>query len=191
MSLTADQRSELSRKNGRQSRGPTTPEGKDQSRRNALKHGPRAAARALPNEDPAAVHARERAWNDYYRPQSPAAQHLVNQCVQATLLADRCHRHHAEVVARQVRTAPELWDRARDDQLQRLGAGRGADPAAAPRLLRRSAPGCRRLIARREQLDAALEARGGWSPVEGTEAIRLPGHRAGWGTSGAPPRRSG
>ncbi len=96
MPLTSQARSAINRQNASHSTGPKTDDGKTRSRRNALKHGLRAEALALPNEDPAAVAARNDSWNDYYKPQSPAAQHLVNQCVQATLLADRCNQfHHA------------------------------------------------------------------------------------------------
>ena len=44
--------------------GPRTAEGKEQSKRNALKHGMRAETHAMPNEDPAAIAARADFWND-------------------------------------------------------------------------------------------------------------------------------
>src|SRR5262249_57081558 len=65
--------------------------------RKPVKHGLRAEAITLPNESTAAVEARIRDWDEYYRPDSPAAVHLVNQCVQATLMAERCQRYHAAV----------------------------------------------------------------------------------------------
>ena len=52
MSLTKAQRAEVSRQNGRKSRGPKTDEGKRRSRTNAVKHGMRAEVLPLPNEDP-------------------------------------------------------------------------------------------------------------------------------------------
>ncbi len=103
MSLTSEERSAINRQNAANSTGPKSSEGKAASRRNALKHGLRADAIALPNEDPSIVAARNDSWNDYYKPQSPAAQHLVNQCVQATLLADRCHQFHHAALSKQIR----------------------------------------------------------------------------------------
>ena len=48
---TSQRQSETSRTNGRKSRGPTTPEGKARSSRNALKHG-LLARYIIPAEDP-------------------------------------------------------------------------------------------------------------------------------------------
>src|SRR3954454_16498611 len=111
MTTTPEERAEISRRNGQHSRGPKTAEGKQNSRGNALKHGLRAEVLALPNEDPAEVEARSNAWNDYYRPRSPLAHHLVNACVRATLLSDRCDRYHDEALTKQVNEAQEKWDR--------------------------------------------------------------------------------
>jgi hypothetical protein len=64
MTLTAEERSEVSRQDGRRSKGPKTPEGKKQSSMNALEHGMRGArALAMANEDPEAVAARSTSWN--------------------------------------------------------------------------------------------------------------------------------
>src|SRR3954469_9359753 len=96
MPRTPDERRAINRENARHSTGPKSAEGKARSRGNALKHGLRAAVpAALPNEDPVAVQARADEWDSYYRPQSPAARHLVDQCVRATLLADRCDQYHS------------------------------------------------------------------------------------------------
>src|SRR3954470_22195529 len=111
MPLTPDEPRAINRETARRSTGPKTAEGKARSRNNALKHGLCAAVpTALPNEDPAAVQARADEWNDYYRPQSPAARHLVDQCVRATLLSDRVDTYHAAALARQVRSAVARWD---------------------------------------------------------------------------------
>src|SRR6516165_7805040 len=99
MTLTPEQRAEISRQNGKKSKGPVTEQGKSRSRQNALRHGLRAEVLPLPNEDPQKVAAREQAWNDYYRPQSPAAQRLVTECVRATLLSDRAHVAHAAALS--------------------------------------------------------------------------------------------
>jgi hypothetical protein len=128
MTLSTEHRAEINRHNASHSTGPKTDEGKDRSRRNALKHGLRADALALPNEDPELVAERCRAWNDYYQPQSPAAQHLVNECVQATLLSERCHRFHAAALADQIRRAEYDWDCDRQDQVEALAALLATEP---------------------------------------------------------------
>jgi hypothetical protein len=176
MSLTPEQRAEISRQNGMKSRGPVTDEGKAVSRRNALKHGLRAEVLPLPTEDPEVIQARADAWNTYYQPQSPVAQHLVTQCVQATLLADRVHRAHSATLSRQVRNAVDDFDRACDDQVESLKRLLKTDPAEAVRLLKRSSDGCTYLLGRWGALGAALTERGRWTGPERDEAIRLIGH---------------
>ncbi len=129
MPLTPEERSAINRQNAANSTGPRSDEGKARSRRNAFKHGLRADALALPNEDPAIVAARNDSWNNHYQPQSPAAQHLVNQCVQATLLADRCHQYHHAALSKQIREL-ELNNDIRDDEAARsLAKNLVKDPA--------------------------------------------------------------
>ena len=132
MPLTAEERAEQNRQNARRSTGPSSALGKSKSRFNALKHGLRAEALALPGEDPAAVAARADAWNDYYQPQSPAAQHLVNACVAATLLSDRCETYHAAALAKQMRDAETAWEAEREDEVSLVEFLR-SDPATAAR----------------------------------------------------------
>src|SRR4051812_45965864 len=98
---TPEERREINRRNAANSTGPRSEEGKARARLNALKHGLRAELVALPNEAPAAIAARAEVWNEYYQPQSPAAQHLVNECARATVLADRVDGYQQAVLARQ------------------------------------------------------------------------------------------
>ena len=147
MTLTAEQRSQINKSNASKSTGPSAA-GKLRSRYSALKHGLRAKVLALPNEDPAVVAGRSEAWNEYYQPKSPAAQHLVNLCVNATLLADRCEQFHAAQLDRQIREAPFECTNSRVDDLRRLDALLTRDPARAVGELRRTAHGCRWMIDR-------------------------------------------
>jgi hypothetical protein len=177
MTLRPEQRAEISRQNGKKSKGPVTEQGKRKSRANAVKHGLRAEVLPLPNEDPAKVAEREQAWNEYYRPQSPGAQHLVTECVRATLLADRAHAFHAAALSKQIREAPAEWDRAQDDVVTNLTALLPTDPAEAVRLLKQSAAGCRWLLGRWERLADAFTAHGWWAAEDRDEALRLRGSR--------------
>jgi hypothetical protein len=177
MTLTAEQRAAISRENGKKSKGPVTELGKSRSRANALTHGLRAEVLPLPNEDPAKVAEREAAWNDYYQPQSPAAQHLVTECVRATLLADRAHAFHAAALGDQVRQAEVDFDAEQDDRVQRLKEllPIDDDPASVVRLLERTAGGCRWLLARWQDLNEVLRRQGFWSTANTHEALRLRG----------------
>ncbi len=175
MPLTSLQRSAINRQNASHSTGPKTDDGKTRSRRNALKHGLRAEALALPNEDPAAVAARNDSWNDYYKPQSPAAQHLVNQCVQATLLADRCNQFHHAALSAQIRETQMLSERREHDELQEMILSLDVDPRETLARMVRNGPGLRHLIACWKRLRETLEDKRHWTPSERDEAIRLQG----------------
>ncbi len=142
MALTSKERSTINRQNAANSTGPRSDAGKAASRRNAIKHGLRAEALALPNEDVAVVAARNESWNDYYKPQSPAAQHLVNQCVQATLLADRCHQFHHAALSKQIREIQMHNDRFDEHDARAIAQGFAKDPAATLHRLSQSGPGC-------------------------------------------------
>jgi hypothetical protein len=177
MSITPEQRAEISRQNGKKSKGPVTEEGKARSRQNALRHGLRAEVLPLPNEDPAKVAARQAAWDEYYQPQSPAAQHLVTECVRATLLSDRAHTFHTAALSKQVREAPARWEREQADAVAGIAALLPDDPATTVRLLEGTAAGCRWLIRRWEDLARAFGAHGRWSDEDRDEALRLRGCR--------------
>src|SRR5262245_8447574 len=118
MTLSPDARARINRENARKSTGPKTPEGKAAARYNALKHGLRAAPGALPNEDPITAPLRAAAWNDFYRPQSPEAHHLVNECVGATLLSDRLARYADARVSEQIAEAYRAWEDGRADAVE-------------------------------------------------------------------------
>src|SRR4051794_27455280 len=112
MACTPEQRAEISRRNGRLSRGPKTERGKSISRRNALIHGCRAEILTMPDEPAVMVAELYDEWRDHYCPQSPGAAHLLELCVRAKLLSDRCFRAHDSAVADQVEEAANAFDRA-------------------------------------------------------------------------------
>src|SRR5579883_2136406 len=170
-------RKEINRKNAQKSTGPKTQEGKDRSRGNALKHGLRAEVIPLPDEDPAEIQARSDAWNDYYKPRTPAEQHLVNECVRATLLSDRCDRSHAAALCKRVGEAQKKWEEAREDEVEQFKAMFKEQPGEAVRGLWRTAHGCRLLLARWRALGETLRAKGSWSEDQCNEVVRLLGHR--------------
>jgi hypothetical protein len=182
MSLTTEQRAEINRENASHSTGPITDDGRAKSRQNALKHGLRAQVVPLPHEDPENVRLRTRVWNDHYLPKSPAAQHLLNECVQATLLADRVHKYHAVALSDQIATALAHWENERAETLQDNIERLPIRPRDASIGLLATSPGCRWVVAQWERLGAALDAAGCWSADERDEALRLLGDDPGMAT---------
>jgi hypothetical protein len=178
MPMTAEERAEISRANGRRSRGPASEAGKMASSKNAMKHGARAKKHTMPNEDPDMAQQRKSDWVEYYRPRSPAARHLIDRCVDATLVADRSQAAHDEALAEQVEAAGVLWDREQEDAVAEAWGGLEADPLATIRALSQNGHGLRAIMARWERLKATLAA-GGWGPADCDEALRLLGARPG------------
>lgn len=72
-------RAAANRVNATHSTGPRTPEGKQRSSRNALRHGLTAASPVLPTEDPIAFETHTRAFLDEYQPATPTETQLVRE----------------------------------------------------------------------------------------------------------------
>ena len=143
-----------------------------------VKHGLRSKTLALPNEDPAVIAERVAIWNDFYQPKSPAAQHLVNECVEATILSDRIHRYHHFAVSSQVRGAKEAWENAREEEVHDLFARLYDDPADVVSRLKRTGHGLRVLTARWEEFRKHFEADGCLNGQDCDDAITLLGCRS-------------
>src|SRR4051794_19018930 len=173
--LCPEERAEVSRRNGAKSRGPKTEAGRAASSRNSTRHGMRAKVTVMAIEDPEVVAARLAEWDDHYLPRSPAARHLVNQCVAATLLADRCRLAHDAALADQVDDAGKAWDHARCAEVADAWNGLARDPKVAVAAMEKTGHGCRWLISRWERLGERLKARGYWGRADCDEAVLLSG----------------
>jgi hypothetical protein len=181
MTLSPEARAAINRQNALKSTGPRTPEGKAVVRWNALKHGLRSDAAALPNEDPAVAEARNRSWNEFYDPRSPEEQHLANECVRVTLLSDRAAAYNHANVSQQVFDADLAWENARCDAVQDNISRLKDDPVDTRAALVETAAGCRWLVLRWEALLDSLNDDGKWNRSERSEAVRLMGCKPGRG----------
>src|SRR3954468_18200197 len=92
MTLTADERAESSRRNGRLGRDPKTEEGRRRASQAARDRGLMARTVPLSQEDHRAVPDRAAMWRADLEPDTPLAHHLVNECARASVLADRYDR---------------------------------------------------------------------------------------------------
>ena len=111
---TENQR-EASRANGKNSRGPVTPEGKNKSRFNGLKHGLRAEHVVLPGDDPAAFEAEKQARFDDWTPRSHTRAILVERRAVASWRLQRSFPAEAAFLAQRAETAGHAHDLARAD----------------------------------------------------------------------------
>ena len=85
-------RAEANRRNAQKSTGPRTPEGKDRSRFNAVKHGLRAKSDILPGEDVEAFQVRLEGWTRELDPRDDVERFLVGHAVRMSWQLDRAQR---------------------------------------------------------------------------------------------------
>src|SRR5437764_1622151 len=145
---------------------------------NALKHGLRADSPALPNENPHVAAQRAHAWDAYYRPASPAAQHLVNECVRATLLSDRIDRYHCAALSEQIRDAERTYDRryGADAEPAKALIYPERDPAEGLKQLAKLMAGCRAMLNRWNWYLKRLDDGGDPDDLGRDELMRMMGY---------------
>ena len=141
---TSEARILANRRNAKRSKGPTTAEGKENSRRNALKHGLTGAGVVLPNEDAAEVDRRLAAFEDELKPSGEVGRALVRRAAVCSVRMDRCVEQETAALSERVRkaeaefVAPEGVD-AQEAERLRAEAGRRAmfDPSKEATLARK------------------------------------------------------
>ena len=122
-------RAAQARRNGAQSQGPVTAQGKATSARNAITHG--LASRRpvlLQDEDPAAFEELRRGYYTQFLPHNPVEFDLVDEMIQSRWLLRRCHA--LETALLELERACTI-----EDSRERFS---GLDPAAALALAFRS-----------------------------------------------------
>jgi hypothetical protein len=82
-------RAEINRQNAQKSTGPRTPEGKQKSSLNALRHGLTSHLPVIPGEDPEIYQVHIQAFLDEYDPQSVTELHLVRSLADLAWRIDR------------------------------------------------------------------------------------------------------
>ncbi len=90
--MTTTDRAAINRRNAQKSTGPRTPEGKNRSKFNALKHGMTAQTLVLPDEDANVLQIRLETFLTQIQPQNEVEQLLVEQAVHASWRLDRADR---------------------------------------------------------------------------------------------------
>src|SRR5260221_4763460 len=93
------------RRNARLSTGPKTPEGKERSRRNALKHGLTGEGVALPDEDVAVVMGRFQDLQEELQPSGTSSRVLLRRFASMSVRLERCERLDTAVYSKRGRHA--------------------------------------------------------------------------------------
>ena len=92
------------RANAAKSKGPTTPEGKDASRGNALKHG-LTAVKLLPEREAAEVERRSAAFIEELNPSGEVGVALARHAARMSVRMERCATHENAALTEHVRRA--------------------------------------------------------------------------------------
>jgi hypothetical protein len=156
-SQSSPTRAEASRANGRLWKGPITPAGKAQSRRNGCKDGLTGKGIVLPEAAAAEVDRREAEFARDFRPQNEVERELVRQMAlgswRSRVLAIRIVEHDARV------NAAKFANWVEDEQLAAIELGRrlGDDPEAVVAQLKRTSAGCDWLAGRWRLLGYGLK----------------------------------
>ena len=155
--MISQRKIEANRRNAQKSTGPTTEEGKQNVRLNALKHGLCAQTIVLPHEDAQAYQERLEAWTADIRPRTTMEAYLVDRAVRISWQLDRADFHEQHRLTRRVRE--HRGDRAGEPSVEMLlekllfvpgdaellGTPR-ENPAELINQLEATAEGCRALL---------------------------------------------
>jgi len=163
------------RENAAKSTGPKSAEGKEASRRNALRHGLAAEKLVLPEEEAEVVAARIEAWTPSLKPRDAYDDWLVSEVVVSSVKIDRCRAHESALRTRQAARAAFCWEIDREIDAEDLGARLAKSPARVSRQLVGGKQGCAWMIARWEGLGRVLEAKGDWNEPQLRLALDLLG----------------
>jgi hypothetical protein len=174
--MCSERRKQANQRNAQKSTGPKTEEGKEQSRRNAVKHGLTGKGEVLPIEDQALYDERMRGWTVDERPESDVQQYLLHCVVLASVRIDRCARNEFAAIARLRRQAVGHWEGHQTRQIEEIAANLEEEPAETVAVLARFARGCEWLLDRWEELRQSLTHQRYWSTEETEQAIRMLGY---------------
>jgi hypothetical protein len=154
--------------------GPRTPEGKERSKRNALRHG-MLAKQVFPGDMAAAIAARTAELVDEFGPETPYEEWLVGEMAKASTKIDRCGEMAIVDLQRIIDRAGHCWDRDRRGYVEDLGARLAKDPARVAWALEGTKQGADWMLLRWQGLGEVLQARGGWDEAQRRLAFDLLG----------------
>jgi hypothetical protein len=142
--------------------GPRTPQGRERSRRNSLKHG-LCSKVVLTNDLGEKVARRTEEFTADFQPRSPYAAFQVRQMALAAARLDLCAEMTVADVRRVMHRARVIWDHDRRVAVEGLGAKLAKDPSRVAPALRGCKQGSDWLMDRWEVLGDILKAKGTWT----------------------------
>ncbi len=157
---TSQARIDANRRNSLKSCGPKTPEGKECSRRNGLKHGMTGRGIVLSVDDAAEVERRNAALTAEMAPKSTMGAILILQMATLSVRMEQGARREFASVAERVRHAATDYDVEQIERAEQLMAAIGDDPRGSLRRLKRFPAGVDLLLDSWRALRADLTVEG-------------------------------
>jgi len=158
--IVSDAKREANRRNALKSTGPKTQEGKEKSRRNAIKHG--LTSLVVVAEDAATFQVR---FEDLFwsiKPRNSLQRHLVEEVALLTLRTERARRIERKLREKVMLRALTCWDDDRRLDAERVGRDLASRPSEVVAELRRTPRGRDWLLDRWAMLANAAESGQGW-----------------------------
>ncbi|WP_435009289.1 hypothetical protein P12x_000541 [Tundrisphaera lichenicola] len=169
--IVSEARREANRRNALRSTGPKTPEGKERSRANALKHG--LCSSVVVAEDAKLVQDRAYDFFGALRPQDHFQAWLVNEVALLSLRIERCERIERRVRDKIVIEAEVSWEENRRLEACLLGEHLGHRPDVVVEQLRKTPQGCEWMMTRWAMLAHSADRKGSWTPEQARLAFDL------------------
>ncbi|HWE38377.1 MAG TPA: hypothetical protein VG406_17530 [Isosphaeraceae bacterium] len=172
---TSEKRIAANRQNALLARGPKTPGGKANSRRNALKHGLTGEGVVLPAEMEAEVAAMTERWVAEMEPADEVERQFVDDAVLACIRRKQAAKME---MARRIQAASRAltsWAEDRRVAAEELALKLPRRPGLIARQLRRTLQGCELVIDRWHGLLRAAEAGTAWDEGQRARALDLLG----------------
>lgn len=165
--------------NALKSSGPKSEAGKEQSRRNGLKHGLAGSGIVLPEGDQAEIDRRAESLLADLKPKSPTGQMMILRMAMLSVRIERAGWHELAAIAYNVRHAAEEFDEERLTRAETLFDELGDNPWGHLRRLRKSPEGVDRLIHGWRELreDLTREGSASWTAGQMEQAVIMTGTR--------------
>ena len=171
----SDKQIQANIENAKKSTGPKTPEGKERSSQNAIKHGFRAQAIVLPHEDPAEYQQRLHEFFVGFAPNDMMESKLLETFVSAQWRMERCVKGDTAMLSKRVIECFDQFDLDTDGHLRTLIRQLPSNPQHVCRQMRMCAGGCEWAANRLETHLQTLDHRKFLYPSERDQILNILG----------------
>ncbi|WP_145276828.1 hypothetical protein [Tautonia plasticadhaerens] len=157
----SETQAEANRRNALKSTGPKTAEGKERSRRNAMRHG-FAAEALVPEQDRGALDAAVARWRKEAGPDNVVEEHLVLRAAVNSVTLRRIERAKEATREETAREAVRRWEEKLRHRARKKAQMLTFDPSNVVMDLESTAFGCEWMIRQWQQLEAPLRIGASW-----------------------------